>query len=123
MKKFIKSSESVFGMANLNPQKAGLGSIVIWSDHGGVSRSVSHRNSPRVKMDKGSMSISVSISEKPEILARNKYVKKNNLSEFQPGIDYVSRNHDIFLKHYMDVDFSFDDEDFFNALRERGEYR
>lgn len=115
--------QDVFGMANLNPQKAGLGSIVIWADHGGVSRPVSHRNTPRVKMDKGDMSISVSISDNPKILAQSRRVNKRNVSEFQPGIDYVRRNYEIFLKHYMDTDFSFDDEDLFQALRDKGEYR
>lgn len=123
MKRVIKSSEAIFGMANLNPQKAGLGSIVIWSDHGGIARSVSHRNSPRVKMDKGDMSISVSISENPKVLAKNRKVKSTRLQEFQPGIDYVARNYEIFLKHYNDTTFEFDDEDFFQALRDKGEYK
>lgn len=36
--------------------------------------------------------------------------------------DYVGRNYDLFLKHYYDVDDVFDDEDLFQALRDRGEY-
>lgn len=125
MKRLIKLSEDdIFGMSNLNPQKAGLGDIVIWSDHGGVSRSVSHRNTPRIKLSIGDMSISVTISAQPEILAKNRAVSsKRKLAEFDDGIAYVSRNYDIFLKHYMDTSFEFDDEDMFNALRDRGEYK
>ena len=123
MKRVIKSSEDIFGMANLNPQKAGLGDIEIWADHGGIQRRVPHRDTPRVKMQKGDLSISVSISDQPKVLARNKRVNLNKLSGFQPGIDYVARNYDIFLKHYYDTTFSFDDEALFQALRDRGEYK
>lgn len=45
------------------------------------------------------------------------------MEDIEEGIDYVSRNYDLFLKHFMDTDFSFDDEALFDALRERGEYR
>ena len=123
MKRIIKCSEDIFWMANLNPQKAGLGDIEIWADHGGIQRRVSHRDTPRVKKQKGDLSISVSISDQPKVLARNKRVKHNKLSGFQPGIDYVARNYDIFLKHYNDTTFSFDDEALFQALRDRGEYK
>jgi hypothetical protein len=124
MAKYIKESESIFGMANLNPQKAGLGNIVIWADHGGIKRRVSHSGTPRVKMDKDEMSISVTIEAKPKVLEKNRKVtSQKKLSEFNRGIEYVARNWDIFLKHYMDTDFSFDDEDLFNALRDRNEYR
>ena len=113
----------IFGMANLNPQKSGLGNIVIWSDHMGVLRNVQH-NQPRIKLQIGDMSIVVSISAKPEILSKSKTVtSKVKLAMFSKGIDYVSRNYDIFLKHYMDTDFSFDDEDLFKSLRARGEYK
>ena len=123
MKRVIYSMSRITGMANLNPQKSGLGSVVIWSDHGGVSRKVKH-NEPRVKLSKGDMSIVVSISENPEILSKSKSVSsQKKQKEFDEGIKYVARNYDIFMKHYMDTDFSFDDEDLFNALRDRGEYR
>ena len=118
-----QSMSKIFGMANLNPQKSGLGNIVIWSDHMGVLRNVQH-NQPRIKLQIGDMSIVVSISAKPEILSKSKTVtSKVKLAMFSKGIDYVSRNYDIFLKHYMDTDFSFDDEDLFKFLRARGEYK
>lgn len=124
MKKYVRYSMSnIFGMSNLNPQKSGLGNIVIWSDHSGISRNVEH-NIPRIKLQIDDMSIVVSISPNPEVLTKNKKVtSKVKLNMFSKGIEYVARNYDIFLKHYNDTDFSFDDEDMFNALRERGEYK
>jgi len=123
--KIIKLSKNdIFGMSNLNPQKSGLGNIIIWSDHGGISRSVSHRNNPRIKLSIGDMSISVSISPEPQVLAKSRGVNsKKKLAEFDEGLKYIARNYDIFLKHYNDTTFEFDDEDMFDALRARGEYK
>lgn len=123
MKRVVYSMSRIIGMANLNPQKSGLGSVVIWSDHGGVLRNAKH-NIPRIKLSRGDMSIVVSISENPEILSKSRSASsKKKQSEFDEGIKYIARNHDIFMKHYMDTDFSFDDEDLYNALRDRGDYR
>lgn len=122
MKKLLHQ-DNIFGMANLNPQRSGLHNIIIWSEHGGVSRKVSHNNTPRVKLGINEAKITVSISPEPKILARNKYVKKGMLSKFQPGIEYVARNYEIFLKHFNDTSFEFDDEDMFEALRSKGEYK
>ena len=123
MKRVVYSMDNIFGLANLNPQKSGLGNVVIWSDHSGVTRKVRH-NIPGIKLSSGDMSIVVSISENPVVLSKNKSVSsKAKLAEFQKGIDYVSRNHDLFMKHYMDTTFKFDDEDLFQALRDRGEYK
>lgn len=113
MKRVIKCSNDIFGMSNLNPKKARLGNIIIWSEHGGVNSNVAHSGTPRVKMSIGDMSISVSISANPEIKSKNKNVTKHKISEFDRGIEYVARNYDVFLKHYNDTDFEFDDEDFF----------
>lgn len=114
---------NIFGMANLNPQKSGLGNVVIWSDHGGIQRKLKH-NIPRIKLSAGDMSIVVSISDSPIVLSKSKSVSsRKKLSEFDDAIAYVARNNDIFMKHYTDVDFSFDDEDLYEALRQRGEYR
>lgn len=73
MKKLINHDKTdIFGMSNLNPSKAGLGDIVIWSDHGGVTRSVSYRNTPRMKLTINDMSISITISDEPKVLSKNK---------------------------------------------------
>lgn len=125
MKKLINHDKTdIFGMSNLNPSKAGLGDIVIWSDHGGVTRSVSNRNTPRMKLTMNDISISITISDEPKVLSKNKKVtSKHKLNLFKDGVEYVARNYDIFLKHYNDTNFEFDDEDMYDALRERGEYK
>ena len=110
-------------MANLNPRKAGLG-VQIWAEHGGISRNKSDVL-PRVKISIRNIVISVSIESGPKILAGgdNSKIKHSELNALKKGIEYVGRNWDIFLNHYMDTDFAFDDEALFSTLRSRGEYR
>ena len=123
MKRYLGSSEAIFGMANLNPQKSGLGNIIIWSEHNGISR-INKHSLPRVKLGIDDMNISISIEAVPKILAKSSNItSKVQLARFDPGIEYVARNCDIFLKHFNDTTFEFDDEDLFQALRERGEYK
>lgn len=112
----------VFGMANVVPKRSGL-SVDIWSDHNGYMRNVSHRGTPRAKITSGDIVVSISIEEYPRILAKSRNMKRSEETAIRSAMNYVGRNYDIFLNHYMDSDFSFDDEDLFNALRERGEYR
>ena len=118
---YKKSKDDIFGMANLNPKKTGL-SVIIWSDHAGITANRPH-NDPRVKIGNANGQVSVSIEPQPKILAKSKNLKKSDMVAIQEGINYVGRNYDLFLKHFMDTDFSFDDEDLFNALRKRGEYK
>lgn len=122
MKSVIENSNDIFGMTTINPKKSGLGNIIIWSEHGGVNN-VTHICIPRVKMSIDDMSISVSISENPEIKAKSKNVTKHRISKFDNGIEYVVQNYDIFLRHYNDTTFEFDDEDLFQALRDKGQYK
>lgn len=123
-KKFtIFCSDSVFGMANLNPNKTGL-PVIIWSDHSGISRNKKDNDSRiKIGVNNSGPSVSVTIEQNPRILAKSKNIKKSDMKKLQEGIDYVGRNYDLFLKHYQDTSFDFDDEDLFNALRERGEYK
>ena len=122
MKRYIKNSDAILGMANLNPRRTNL-PVVIWADHNGVDRTVSHRESPRIKIMKDEHSISISIEKEPKILAQSGNIPANVMQDLQEGIDYVKRNWDIFLKHYLDTDFSFDDDDLKDELRKRGEYK
>ena len=122
MKRWIHSKEDVFAMSNLNPKRTNL-PVIIWVDHSGVGRKVSHRGSPRVKISQGEHEISVSIEEKPQIKAQSKNIPSNVMKDLKEGIDYVARNYDILLKHYLDTDFSFDDDDLKDELRKRGDYR
>lgn len=121
LKKVIRDG-SVFGMANLNPKKTNL-SLVIWADHNGVSRKVPHLDTPRVKIGNNDYNVSVLISDNPKILAKSRKLKSSELDKVNEAIEYVARNNDIFLAHYFDTDFTFDDEDLFSALRDRGEYK
>jgi len=122
MKKFIHAKEDIWGMSNLNPRRTNL-PVIIWADHSGVDRSVSHRNSPRIQISKDEYSVSVSIEAVPQIKAKSGKITSNVMQDIQQGIDYVARNHDIFLKHYLDTDFSFDDDDLKEELRKRGDYK
>lgn len=131
MKKWVHSGsnlatdlESVFGMAHITSKRSGL-PVSIWSDHGGVSRQVSHNNTPRAKVAYQGVEVSVSISEKPEILAPKDYtsIPSGTRKKLQKGIDYIGKNHDLFLKHYMDTTDEFDDQDLFSALKERGQFK
>lgn len=124
MKRVIHSSvEHIFGMANITPKRSGIPAD-IWSDHSGITRKVSHRSTPRAKVSYQGNEISISIEAEPKILTpkHNKF-SATIMKNLQTGIDYVGRNSDLFLKHYLDQDDSFDDQDLFDALRERGEYR
>lgn len=121
MYQYIKHTDDhIFGMADVNPKKSGL-SVHIWSDHGGVKRKVAHKNTPRVKISKNDDEISVSIEPSPKILVGS--IPQKERKNFNEGIEYVGRNYDIFKQHYYDTTDDFDDEDLFDNLRSRGEYK
>lgn len=114
---------SLCEMANITKSKSGL-DVDVWSEHGGVIRNTSHKNTPRAKLSNNTYTISVSIEENPRILRKPRKLSADNARRiFSNGIDYVKNNYEIFLKHYNDVDDSFDDESLFNALREKGVYK
>lgn len=123
MKRYIRSSQSVMAMANVNKRRTGL-NVNIWSDGQGCTRNKPDVL-PRVKIVDGEDSVSVTISPNPQVLApktwRSKF-KKSVVADIEEGIEYVRRNYDLFLKHYMDTDLSFDDSDLFQSLHDRGEY-
>ena len=113
----------VFGMANLIPRRTGL-QANIWSEHSGILYNVSHKNNPQVKIKSGEYQVSVTIEESPQIIVKNtSHPKKSDEIHVKEAIDYIGRNYDVFLKHYLDETDDFDDEDLFNSLRERGEYK
>ena len=43
--------------------------------------------------------------------------------DIEDAIDYVCRNLDLFLKHFKMSAFEYDDDDFKDDLRKRGEYK
>ena len=114
--------DDIFGMANLTSRKTGL-SADIWSDHKGIERQVSHSNTPRIKITTKNGSASLTIEPNPVIKAKSRNLKKSDTEVINEAREYVRRNYNLFLKHYYDTDDIFDDEDLFQALRERGEYK
>lgn len=117
----INDQDSLFEMANLVPKRTGL-SVEIWADHKGESRNKIDKV-PRVKIGTNEYQVSVSISSVPELLARSKYIKQSEMKKIKEAMDYVAKNADIFLKHYLDKDDSFDDTDLVEELRKRGFYK
>ena len=125
MKRYVRSSQDIFAMANLNPAKSGL-SAQIWSDGQGCTRNRPDSD-PTVKIVKGGCKVSVSIESKPRVLApkgdwRKKF-QQSEVSAVEEAIEYVGRNYETFLKHYNDTDGSFDDESLFAELRQKGQYK
>ena len=119
----VIATEQIFGMANLTMKRTGL-DVDIWAEHKGILRNGSHNKTPSVIIGKpGEFSISVTISDEPIIEAKSSNIKKSELAKCRGAIEYVARNSDIFLRHYMDKDDSFDDTDLYEALRLRGDYR
>lgn len=124
MKIYRRQLDDVFGMANINKKRSGL-NVNIWSDGQGCTRNKPD-TLPRVKLMRDDDCISVSISPESKVLAPRGWKRKFKqevIDDFNEGIKYVERNSDLLLKHYMDTDLSFDDEDLFQALRDRGEYK
>ena len=122
MKLFLRQHDMIWGMSDLDPKRTNV-PVIIWIDHNGVdARKVAHRKSPRVKIVKDKHSISISIEEHPRILAKSRNIPKNVMNDLQKGVDYIARNWDVFLKHYLDTDFTFGDDELKDELRRRGEY-
>ena len=123
MKLHVKETlDDIFGMANLFPEKTGL-SVDIWSDHRGIKRNVSHNYTPRLKIGTDEYQASVSISEHPIFLTDVSRISSNIVKQMKKAFPYISRNYDLFLKHYEDVNNQFSDEDLVQSLRERGDYK
>lgn len=117
----IINEETLFEMANLSPKRTGL-KVTIWSDNDGKIRNLPH-NIPRVKVGRNDYWVVISIEGDPVIKAQSSNIKKSEMSQIMEGIEYVSRNFDIFLKHFNSSNEEFDDQDLVDALRERGEYK
>ena len=65
----------------------------------------------------------VSLEENPKILAKSGKIKHSDIKDIEDAIDYVCRNLDLFLKHFKMSAFEYDDDDFKDDLRKRGEYK
>lgn len=124
MKRLIRGSQDIMAMANVNKVRTGL-KVNIWSDGQGCLRNKPDVL-PRVKLDGPNGNISVSIAKNPEVLAPRDWrerFKQSDIDDFKEAMAYVGENSDLFLKHYNDTDFSFDDQTLFDELRNRGAYK
>ena len=111
--------------ATIGRRKTGL-KVDIWSKWGSAYQPKENEQ-PNIIIGRGEYwnryIIIVTISPIPKIIAKTSNITDKQMKELKEGIKYVARNYDLFLKHYNDKDENFDDEDLFNALIERGEYR
>ena len=110
----------IFSMSNISSKRTGLG-CEIWVDDLGSSRNLKH-SIPRVKLTYDDYEVSVSISEKPEILAQSKNIPHSVMKKFKEGIEYTARNHDILEKYNNIAGPEYDTQDMFDDLRSRGQF-
>ena len=104
-----------FGAADVSPKKSGL-SVSVRSLHRGVN----FIDCPQVELSDNDIIARISLERNPKILKY--YSERYKDSDVKEAIGYVGRNYDIFLKHFLDTDDSFIDDDLFDTLSERGEY-
>lgn len=131
MKRYIKSTEDIFGMANLDSKHTGL-KCDIWSEHKGCQSNVTHSKSPRVKISvPGSGKIQFELNPFVHIVdtkaVKQKFNKLNKQQQrdILEGVEYVQQNRDVFLKHYNDTDDEnrFADIDLMVELSKRGKFK
>ena len=111
--------------ATISCRRTGL-KVDIWSKWGGAYQSKENEE-PNIIIGRGEYwnryIVVVTISPTPKIIAKTSNITEEQMKELKEGIRYVARNYDLLLKHYKDKEGKFDDENLFNALIERGEYR
>lgn len=104
----------------LSPREFVLGNVIIWAYHGGTSRTIKYADEPHVTLNDGAGQLCLTLADKPEAFGKSGCIF---MPDFKTAIEFVSRNHDILLQHYNDVDDTFTDIDLFTTLKKRGEYR
>ena len=119
--KDLNESESLFEMTNLTPKRTGL-NVIILSEQNTEIKNESSKE-PKFKIIGKDYSISYSLVENPKILAKSGKIKHSDIKDIEDAIDYVCRNLDLFLKHFKMSAFEYDDDDFKDDLRKRGEYK
>ena len=110
--------------AMLSPRRTGL-KVNIWSKWNVAETS---KEKPHIIIGRAEYwnryIIVVTISPTPQIIAKTPNITDEQRQELQKGINYVSSNYDLFLKHYNnDNGAGFDDDDLFEALKEKGKYK
>ena len=119
--RLITENEILMEMANLSPKRTNL-QATIWCDNNGAKRNKKDKE-PRVKISINNAEVSISIDKHPKVLAQTKNIKQDDIKKIKEAMKYVSRNYDLFLKHYNSSNNEFDDYDLFKALSERGDYK
>lgn len=118
---FKENNEPLFEMANLSPKRTGL-SVIIWSEQQGFTRNKPD-STPRFKIQGKNYELSYSLEEKPQLLAKSGKIKQSDKKDIKEALQYVSKNLDLFLKHFNSTPYEFDDDDLKEELRKRGEYK
>ena len=117
-----------FFMVTLTPKDTGLALYLSMDDTGSMSENGNHRsdNTPRIWVHSGYNTkylceAIVTIEAKPKIIIQ-KCVKPKDNKKIKEAIDYISRNYDIFLKHYLATE-NYDNGDMFDDLKTKGELK
>ena len=113
-----------FFMCTLTPENTGLDLYLSMDDTGGMGRT---NNAPRVWIHSGynttyQCEAIVTIELKPKVLVE-KCIKRGDRKKIKSVMDYVGRNHDLFLKHYFYNKTKFYNSDLFDTLEANGELK
>lgn len=100
IRNFKLNEDLLFEMANLEKRDTGL-PYDIWIDSAGKSRSNSHSNTPRIKIDVNGDLIPVEISDNPDIPDSVKKQGVPNIPHFSEIKKYVKAYKKVFLAHYL----------------------
>lgn len=118
----IGDPKPMFGACCLPPKRTGL-DVCIWSDCGGKQYYNNPYRIPTVKLGiRPDYIISVTIEPNPKIINKSKDITNEQIDNCKDAIKYISRNYDLFLKHYNDTVYEFCDDDLTDALKQRGYY-
>ena len=108
-------------LSDLTPKRTGL-NVTIWSNHGGILNKLEYI--PFVKIgERNGFNVTVTITSSPKILDMYRSIGELEMLDIEEAIKYIGRNYDLFLKHFNDVDDSFDDDDLKTELSKRGDYK
>ena len=67
--------------------------------------------------------IIATISPIPNILDQTPNIPNEQMENILEGLNYIARNHDLFLKHYIDPTGQFSDDELLEELAKRGDYK
>ena len=110
MRIIIENETNLNEMSTIRPRYSGL-DYDVWVDNAGNGRNVQH-NLPRLKVNVNGDKIPVSISDSPDVLAKNK--KKDNIPNFRGLVKWIKLNKSLLLKFWSrQIEF----DDLLNGLK------